>query len=146
MQTACSEFQSAAEVVVSSDSHTAALNKSEGRVRSQRDGFVSVLFEKTHISRGGAQGLSGGTEQASFEVPPGEMSIVAWVSPLSYFSPSLGSSSSSLSEWWGRAIDVFASQEAAQTRTTGLASPVVSVEIKRTATEAQRTLMLPRSR
>lgn len=41
---------------------------------------------------------------------------------------------------------MLASQEAAQMRTTGLASPVVSVEIKRTATEAQRTLMLPHSR
>lgn len=41
---------------------------------------------------------------------------------------------------------MFASQEAAQMRTTGLASPVVSVEIKRTVTEAQRTLMLPHSR
>lgn len=40
---------------------------------------------------------------------------------------------------------MFASREAAQMRTTGLASPVVSVEIKRTVTEAQRTLMLPHS-
>lgn len=41
---------------------------------------------------------------------------------------------------------MFMSQEAAHIRTTGLASPVVSVEIKRTATEAQQTLMLPHSR
>jgi len=41
---------------------------------------------------------------------------------------------------------MFVSQEAAQMRTTGLASPVVSVEIKRTTTEAEQTLMLPHSR
>lgn len=41
---------------------------------------------------------------------------------------------------------MFVSQEAAQMITTGLASLVVSVEIKRTVTEAQRTLMLPHSR
>lgn len=41
---------------------------------------------------------------------------------------------------------MLASQEAAQMRTRGLASPVVSVEIKRTVTEAQQTLMLLHSR
>lgn len=48
--------------------------------------------------------------------------------------------------WGGGVLSTLVSQEAAQMRTTGLASPVVSVEIKRTATEAQQTLLLARSR
>lgn len=77
---------------------------------------------------------------------------------LSYFFPlflcvcvslSLSFSAASIWKWdveGGGAPSMFASQEAAQMRTTGLASPVVSVEIKCSVTEAQRTLMLPHSR
>lgn len=63
---------------------------------------------------------------------------------------SLSRSLSSISQsdvggWWG-GLSMFVSQEAAQMRTTGLTPPVVSVEIKRTITEAQQTLMLLHSR
>lgn len=43
-------------------------------------------------------------------------------------------------------LSMFVSREAAEMRTTGLALPMVNVEIKRTTTEAQQTLMLPHSR
>lgn len=59
---------------------------------------------------------------------------------------SLSLCSISLRERCGGGLSMFVSQEAPHMRTTGLASPVVSVEIKRTITEAQQTLMLPHSR
>lgn len=58
-------------------------------------------------------------------------------------SPTFSLRGISLTARRGGGPSMCVSQEA---RTTGLASPVVSVEIKRTVTEAQRTLMLPQSR
>ncbi|TNN67028.1 hypothetical protein EYF80_022801 [Liparis tanakae] len=101
--------------------------------------------------RSPAQGLRGGTDRESSETPLGETGIVAPVAVHPHRDPTYRTTRSCGSEvrWWGEGEETFmsVSQEAARDEDyrVGITGGQCR-KSKRTAAEAQRTLLLPRSR